>query len=140
RLAAGAVMDRVFGPHLAAFVLSLSVIASFVLLWASPTFASALLAAILVGISTGAEFNMLAFLVTKYFGLAHYGRLSGLMFGAFTTGTFFGPVLSGISYQATGSFDQALIGLAICFGVATGLMLLCSPYPRFAPQRESVAA
>ena len=132
RLACGILIDHLFAPYVAAFVVSLGTIASLILLLAPPVYAFALAAAILIGITTGAEFSMLSYLVSKYFGLRKYAILSGFVFGAFTIGTFLGPVLTAMSYQLSGGYQQAFVSLAVCFAAAAIVMLFCSRYPEFA--------
>ena len=131
RLIAGALMDRCFAPTVAAIALFLAVLACLTLIWAPPSFGMAIVAAILVGLSVGAEFNMLSFLTARYFGPRRFGAISGLMFGIFTIGCVMGPPIAAWILAARGSYVPALAMLAIGFSIAAGAMLLCTPYPNW---------
>ena len=53
------------------------------LLWLGGGGASALLAAFLVGLGMGSEVDIIAFLMSRYFGLRSLGRTIGFALGAF---------------------------------------------------------
>jgi MFS transporter, OFA family, oxalate/formate antiporter len=54
----------------------------------------ALVAAMLVGLAAGAEVDPLAYMVSRYFGLRHYGSIYGLCFSAFGLCVGIGPVVT----------------------------------------------
>jgi len=129
RLLAGFAMDRFFAPRLAALALGLPVIGSLLLLYAPPSYGVALVAAILAGLSAGAEFNMIAYLATRYFGLRAYGTVSGIFYGAFMFGGLGGQLLPARLLH-TGGFDRVVELFGSAFFLGTLLMLLCRAYPR----------
>jgi len=77
RLAIGFVLDRVWAPGLAAAIMSLPAISTWLLLGNEVSRTDALLAAALLGCAQGAEYDFLAYMTARYFGMAHYGRIYG---------------------------------------------------------------
>jgi cyanate permease len=109
-------MDRFFAPHVAVACFLLSAVGvSFLATGAIDTLA--VVAAICIGISMGAEIDMLAFLAGRYFGVENFGRVYGVLFTSFLIGTSVGPVAYGMVYEALGSYIWVLV-------VSIALMLL----------------
>ena len=129
RLIAGAFMDRVFAPRLAALALGLPVIRSALLLVAAPSYWIALIAAVLIGLSTGAEFNMIAYLTARFFGLRDYGTIGGIFFGVFMVGCLGGQQLPTLLLRWSG-YDLVVVLFGTGFFVAAASMLFCRPYPQ----------
>ena len=113
RILIGYLIDRFFAPYVAMVFFSLSAvgIAIFAL---GAVDAMAFVGAICVGLSLGAEVDLLAYLTGRYFGLKSFGATYGLLFSAILTGTALGPLAFGIGFDTTGSY----IGiLTICVGI-----------------------
>jgi len=81
---------------------------------AGPGGPALILAAIALGFGLGAEVDVIGFMVSRYFGLRAYGGIYGCLFAIFTIGTGLGPVVMGLSFDATRSYRPALA----VFGVA----------------------
>jgi MFS family permease len=87
-------------------------------------------AAFLLGGTLGAETDLLAFLVSRYFGLRCFAQLFGVMFGVVMIGMAMGPLAFGAVFDATGSYHAILaLGAPICF-LAIILILFLRAYPR----------
>jgi MFS family permease len=82
----------------------------------------AILAAILLGIGIGAEVDIMAFLVSRYFGLLHYGAIYGTLHALFTFGSGMGPWLVALGFDHFHSYTVALIGAGIGLLVASALV------------------
>ncbi|HYZ22869.1 MAG TPA: hypothetical protein VE690_11995, partial [Rhodopila sp.] len=80
-------MDRLPVRLVAPAFIVLPVPACLILLLGGPVIA----AVILFGLSAGGEVDLLAYLVSRYFGLRHYARVYGWMLSAFGTGVGIGP-------------------------------------------------
>lgn len=77
------------------------------------------LAAVLLGGSLGAEVDMLAYLVSRYFGLRCFARIFGVLFGAVMLAMGAGPLVFGAIFDATGSYDAMLLaGAPLCAAAA----------------------
>ena len=55
----------------------------------------AVLCAVLVGMATGAEFDVIAFFISRYLGLKSFGKIYGQIFGVFQLGCGLGPLVMG---------------------------------------------
>ena len=135
RLASGYLQDRMFAPHVAAGIFALADV-GLLLLWASHSAASALAAAFFVGLSMGAEIDIIGFLMSRYFGLRSLGTCVAVGFGAFVLAGGFGTYLMGAGYDATRSYATPLAGFFIAMFIAAALMTRLGPY-RYAVMRLS---
>ena len=133
RVTAGYLLDRVFAPYVAAGLFLMPLIAISLLVVGAGG-AAPLIAAISLGFSLGAEVDVIGFLVSRYFGLRGYAEVYGYLFGIFTLGTGFGPVLMALCFDLTGSYNVALAGLAVSLICASALISRLGDYP-FPPQR-----
>ena len=136
RLAGGFFLDKFWGPLIAFCALLLPSIGCLIFLLAPPDVALMVMATVLVGVAAGAEFDILAYLVSRYFGLRSYAKVFGTVSGTVALGSGVSPLLIGPLIDATGSYDGLLL---ICTGVAAlgaSLFLTLGPYPDF---EEAVA-
>lgn len=125
RLLSGAAMDRFFAPYVAAVAFLLAAAGCALLL--SDNYAVLCVGAVAVGLPIGAELDILAYTISRYFGLRSFGRYYSL---AYSTMIFAGgasPVL--IAHFAPGgdystSLVISAIGLALA-GIGAGCL------PRF---------
>jgi MFS family permease len=86
------------------------------------------LAAVLLGLSLGAEVDMLAYLTSRYFGLKNFAHLFGVMFSAVMIAMSLSPLAFGIVYDYTGSYTSMLaVGVPVCL-LAIVLVLMLRPY------------
>jgi sugar phosphate permease len=127
RAVIGYFLDRFFAPRVAIVSILLSTI-GVVMLAMSIVGVPAYLAALLIGLSIGTEFDLLAYLTTRYFGLSSFGMVYGLMFSAFLVGTSFGPPTFGASFDQYGSYINVLTLCSALLIVSVGLFLLLPKY------------
>ena len=134
RIVAGYFMDRFFAPFVAvAFLIGPMLgIASFALgLGGAP----AVIAALLLGLAVGAEFDVMAYFISRYFGQRSFGLLYGLMFAAFQAGATIGPAAMGWNFDRNGDYVNMLWVLVALLATAC---IMLSRFPRFPtlPERE----
>jgi predicted MFS family arabinose efflux permease len=110
RLLAGYLVDRIFAPHVAS-VFFLAPIAGFVLLGSAAGPLPAV-GVVLFGLGLGTEIDLIAFLVTRYFGQRAFGELYGYFFMVFGFGSSLGRTLAGFIFDLTRSYDAAFAGAA----------------------------
>ncbi len=79
-------------------------------------------AIVLIGLSAGAEVDLLAYLVSRYFGMLHYAKIYGWALSAFSAGAGTGPVFAGWVHDVSGSYVLALYAFAAMVTVAAGLI------------------
>ena len=113
RILIGFLIDRFFAPYVAMVFFSLSAVGMAVFALGAVD-AMAFIGAICVGLSLGAEVDLLAYLTGRYFGLKSFGTTYGLLFSAVLTGTAIGPLAFGIGFDTTGSYVSIL---TICVGI-----------------------
>ena len=127
RLLAGYLLDRIFAPYVA-IVFILIPLAGLVLLYFPATPAVTLLAIICVGVGLGAEVDLIAFFISRYFGMRAFGEIYGYLFAVFMFGSGLGPFTMGMSFSRTGSYGPALAIFGVGLVVAALLMLRFGPY------------
>lgn len=138
RLITGALLDR-FWQGLVAFpLLCLPAISAWLLLGDDTmAFPIAALAGFLLGFAAGAESDLIAYLTGRYFGMANYGRIYGMLYMPFGLGSAASPVIYAQVFDRTGSYD-AILTVAIGAFIAGGaLLLLLGRYPESFPEAEA---
>jgi predicted MFS family arabinose efflux permease len=121
RVIIGFIMDRIFAPYVAVVCFLLSAV-GVCMLAAGAIGPLAFFAVVLIGISMGAEIDMLAFLTGRYFGVENFGQVYGILFTSFLIGTSVGPVAYGMAYESLGSYIWVLyvsIGLMLASAIIT---------------------
>jgi MFS family permease len=125
RVAVGFVIDHIFAPRVMMAVSIGGAIAC--VLYATYT-DLAYVSALLIGFLLGAEFDVLAFLIKRYYGNFAYGRIYGIIFGVFYLGSGLGIVGLAWARQTFGDYDN---GLFIAAGILTASAILLSFMPRY---------
>jgi predicted MFS family arabinose efflux permease len=110
RLFAGYLVDRIFAPYIAS-AFFLAPIAGFVFL-ASAAGPLPAMGVVLFGLGLGTEIDLIAFLVSRYFGQRAFGELYGYFFMVFGLGSSIGRALGGYVFDLTGSYNAAFAGAA----------------------------
>lgn len=136
RIVVGYLVDRLWAPGVAAIALSLPALGCLLLGTVDASDTVWLVAGVmLVGIGAGAEFDLAAFLVSRYFGLRDYGRLFGIHLGLITLASTISPWLFGQLYRSTGTYQTTLMVCGPLF-ISGGLALLAmGKYPNFENDR-----
>lgn len=106
RLAIGAAVDHFFAPRVAALALCFTVAGIVALALLGPDAAAP--AAFAIGFALGAEVDLIGYLTARYFGLAAYGRLYGLLYSAFVLGTGLSPLLIALLAERFGGYTIPL--------------------------------
>jgi MFS family permease len=131
RMLSGLALDRFYGPYVAAFFFVIPMIGMAMLGFGAEG-PLAVLAAILLGLGIGAEGDIMAYLTSRYFGMAHYGVIYGCVLAFFTLGSGLGPWIMAHAFDALGVYSAGLIGLGVGLAVAIILVLALGPY-RYPP-------
>ncbi|MDB6141455.1 MAG: major facilitator superfamily mfs 1 [Pseudomonas sp.] len=132
RMLIGYLLDRLWPPAVAAFSLMMPAVGCVLYLNAGVDFHLLVLAAVLVGFGAGAEFDIAAFLVARYFGLREYGRLFGVHQGLNTVASALAPLLFAFMLSRTGDYTAMLIYCLACCVIGPLLLLTLGRVPRFA--------
>ncbi len=127
RISSGYLMDQFFAPRVASVFFS-AVAIGLGLLAVSHGIRSAFVGAFLVGLGTGAEVDIIAFLISRYFGLRAYGAISGWIWGVYGVAGGLGAYLMGLGFDKTGSYVVPLGGFFCAAALATLLIVSLGPY------------
>jgi len=139
RAFAGFLMDRVFAPYVAAGIIIFPII-GVVLLASGAVGPAAVIAAVCIGVAAGAELDVIAVLITRYFGAGAYAENYGWQYAAWTLGAGTAPILTNYVYDRTGSYDPVLWVYVFVFALSAVLVLRLGSYPvlpRMAPAAVS---
>lgn len=108
RIGVGYLIDRFRAPLVAAVMFSGTAIGCILLtLDSAPTWVF-LITVITLGLSAAAEIDLVAFLVSRFFGLKAYGKIYGSQLSVFYLGAAVGPLAVGMSFDMFGSYTQVL--------------------------------
>ena len=131
RLAGGWLLDRIWAPAAAFAILLLPAAGCWFLAQPHISETRALLAVISLGLAAGFEFDLLAFLIARYFGRRRYGTIYGCFYVVIAIGGATGPVLFGRIYDVTGSYSQILVVGAVCIVCGAIVLLGMGRYPEW---------
>jgi MFS family permease len=129
RLGMGYLLDKLPAERVPTIAFCV-VAAGIFLLFAGATGASAYLAAILIGIGYGSETATIPYLVGRYFGLRSFGEIYSYLFITVPLGGALGPVLMGVGFDRTGSYQMALLFCGVATVVAAISLLRLSSYQK----------
>lgn len=122
RVVAGFLLDWIGAKAVAVMACIAAMIAPLVLSSAVPAYA-VIVGPLLYGLALGIEGDLMPFGIRNAFGTASVPVLYGLFFGVFNCGVVVGPLIMGITYDRTGSYDGALIALSVTALFAIPLFL-----------------
>jgi len=57
-------------------------------------------ATVLIGFAAGAEFDIIAYLASRYFGLKNYSKIYSFLYASFSIGAAMGPPLFGLAFDS----------------------------------------
>lgn len=135
RFVVGYLLDRIFAPRLAMWFF-LGTSAGIALLLAGALGALAFAAAFLVGMGLGAEGDLIAYSLTRYFGLKAFGTAYGTTFAVFLVAGALGAYLMGAAFDRYHSYTLPLGGFLLAMAASAGVLALMGPY-RFAAARKA---
>ena len=129
RLLGGVLVDRFWAPAVGTVILTMGAVACLIFSLGVTGFLPALAAILLLGLTSGIEFDLMAYLVARYLGLRSYGATYAVLYGVFVIGAFVGPSLHGYAYDRTGSYSGIMAASAILLVAGALVILLLGPYP-----------
>lgn len=135
RIVTGLVLDHVRAPIVSTTIMFLPAIGSLIWGLGLSDDGGALFAAVLVGLAAGAEFDLVAYMTARYFGLKNYGKLTGILFSSVIAGGAIGPMLFGYGYDIFGSYSPVLQAGGIVFALTAFSQLFLGPYPESTSSR-----
>jgi len=136
--ASGFLLDRVGTPRIGLPFVA-SVLAGLILIDLSLTRGLLVLGVALFGFGMGAEYSLLPYYISRYFGVRAFGQLYGGTYAAASIAGGLGPFVMGRVYEATHSYGAALKGLEVALTIAISCVALLGGYVYTANTRTSPA-
>ena len=130
RVIGGWLLDRIWAPLCALFVLILPACGSWLLSHGSLSETSAIASVVAIGLGAGFEFDLLAYLIGRYFGRRYYGSIYGTFYTVIALGGALGPIAYGYAFDRLGNYVAALTTGSACLVAGALLLLLLGPYPK----------
>jgi predicted MFS family arabinose efflux permease len=127
RFGAGYSLDRFPAHVVAAVVVALPCISYTILLAGQASLPGAYVCGFFLGLASGAEADLLAFLVSRYFRVASFSTIFGVLLGIFSFGYGLSPVVAGAVFDAIGSYRPWF--MAICVLALVGALVILSLGP-----------
>ncbi|MGF7153427.1 MFS transporter [Novosphingobium gossypii] len=134
RLVGGWLLDRFWAPAIGAILLSLPGLSYWTLFGGPIDPQAAALSIFLIGFALGIEYDFIAFIVARYFGMKHYGTIYGWLYIPFAIGAGFAAPVFGYDFDVHGTYALSLSCSAVALLVCAAALLLLGPYRRFEQQ------
>lgn len=131
RVGTGYLLDRIWAPLVTLPLLSAPAISCWLLAGDGLTPTLAMLSAVLLGLSAGAETDLIAYLAGRYFGMAHYGKIYGMLYLPFGLAASVSPAVYGWVRDSTGNYDAMLYAAMGLFVTGAVMLLGLGRYPDF---------
>lgn len=129
RLVVGVLVDRFWAPGVALVSLLLPVIGCLVLAAGPTSLPLIYVSVLLIGFAAGAELDLMAFLVSRYFGLRHYSTIYSIMYALLAFGSGTAPYLFAAVYDRTASYEASFVGAAVLFAIGAVVVVFLGRYP-----------
>jgi MFS family permease len=127
RVGSGYLLDRFFAPRVAMCLFGAAA-CGIALLKTDAASGLLFLAVLLIGLGMGAEVDIIAYLVSRYFGLRAFGEIYGYVFASYVLAGALGPWLMARGFDRSGSYGSALMGFFVATLLAVVLMTRLGPY------------
>lgn len=139
RLTTGWLLDRYNGNVVGGLCVAIPVSTCLLLLFADGSMPMIVLAVAIMGLSLGAEMDVIAFLTARHFGMARYGTIFGTVSALWSFAVSVGPILANHIYDRTGAYDLALWIFLPLFLIASLSLLTLGQFPDYS-QRDAASA
>src|SRR5258708_39567304 len=106
------------------------------MLWVGSVGKIAVFAAFLVGLGMGAEVDLIAYCMSRYFGLKSFGVAYGFGFSAFVLAGALGTLLMGAGFDATHSYTFPPGIFFFSMAAAAAMMIRLGPHRCAPPQTK----
>lgn len=140
RVIGGYLIDRFWAPGVAFVFLASPAFALWLLGHPDLDANTATIAILMIGFGAGVEYDFMAYMVSKYFGMRSYSAIYGAIYGFFALGAGLGPTILTRLADANG-WESTLTQAAIILFVSTLPLLFLGRYRKFdAHVQDAIAA
>jgi len=130
RILGGWLVDHFWAPLIAFIFMSLPAIGC-IILAGDMGIGMNVLALVLVGLAAGVEFDLMAYFVSRYFGMRSYALIYGLIYAAFGLGSGTSPIIFNILRGGDDDYANVLKIVAIGFVIGAIMLLFLGKYRDF---------
>lgn len=130
RLLGGWLVDHFWAPLVAFIFMSLPAFGCLILA-GDMGMGMNVLALVLVGIAAGVEFDLMAYFVSRYFGMRSYALIYGLIYAAFGLGSGTSPIIFNILRGDDADYGNVLRLVATGFVIGAVMLLFLGKYRDF---------
>ena len=131
RLIGGWLLDRFWAPAVGFVILGLPAVSCWILTGDTLSFGMAAAAILLIGFALGVEYDLIAYLVARYFGLKSYAAIYGILYVCFALGSGLAPLVFGRDFDAHGNYHLALTLSSVALVAAAATLLALGRYRVF---------
>jgi MFS family permease len=139
RPAGGWLIDRFWAPAVAFVLLAAPALAFFIMAHVQLNIPILAACVFLIGFASGVEYDVVAYLVSRFFGMRAYSAIYGSLYVAFALGAGFGPYLIGRAFTEQKTYDGVLGVGAVTLLAGAALLLTLGPYPRFGEEADDAS-
>ena len=129
RLVGGWLLDRFWAPAVAFVILGMPAASCVLLAMGDLDPAGGALAIFLIGFALGIEYDVVAFLTARFFGMRAYAAIYSLFYVCFAVGAGFAPLIFGVIRDRTHGYAPALLLSALLLPLCSAAFLLLGRYP-----------
>lgn len=135
RVIGGYLIDRFWAPGVAFVFLASPAVALWLLGQPGLDSNVATIAILMIGFGAGVEYDFMAYMVSKYFGMRSYSAIYGSIYGFFALGAGLGPTIMTRLADANG-WEPTLTMAAIILFAFTLPLLVLGRYRNFEPETK----
>ncbi|MBC2669892.1 MFS transporter [Novosphingobium piscinae] len=129
RLVGGWLLDRFWAPAVAFVILGMPAVSCVLLSAGGLQPGTGALAIVLIGFALGIEYDIVAYLTARYFGMRAYAAIYSLLYTCFAVGAGFAPLVFGMIRDRAQDYAPALLLAAVMLPVCSAAFLLLGRYP-----------
>ena len=137
RIAGGWLIDHFWAPAVGFVILALPAISCLTFAYGDMSPGVAAMAIFLIGFALGIEYDLLAYFVSRYFGMKSYGSIYSFLYIFFAVGAGLGPVVMGADFDAHGDYSRTLFYGSFVLIACAASFLLLGKYRDFAPEKAA---
>lgn len=137
RIIGGFMIDKFWAPGVAFAFLSLPAFAFYIFSGQEVSNEMAVIAIMLIGFGAGVEYDFMAYLVSKYFGMRQYSAIYGAMYAFFAIGGGYAPAYMSGHAEANGGWEGIMLIAAGLMIVGSLPLLALGKYRDFSDQEDS---
>lgn len=137
RLLLGWLLDYLRGSLIAAGSLLLAG-TGLILLARGHSYRADILAALIAGLGMGCEFDLMPYMLKRYFGMQSFSTTYGLIYTVYAVAGAIAPLIAGHVYDITGSYTRVLVFFSSLTLLAGAVMFALPRYRYAVPARAAV--